>query len=80
MALFIDGVEHITAAAAAEQLATTLPRILMLLKAQELQGVQIDGDWFVTSESLACARVHGVDMKVAKGCASYCKSSGCGCQ
>ncbi|NJD91384.1 MAG: hypothetical protein FIA91_07715 [Geobacter sp.] len=80
MALFIDGVEHVTAAVAAEKLATTLPRILMLLKSQELKGVQIDGDWFVTSESLACAKAHGVDMKVAKGCASYCKSSGCGCK
>lgn len=80
MTLVIDGVEHITAAAAAEKLETTVPRILMMLKSQDIQGVRIDGDWFVTSDSLACAKVHGSDRKVANGCASYCSSKGCGCR
>ena len=80
MTKVIDGVEYVTAAAAAAILETTLPRILMMLKSQELLGVQIDGDWFVTSDSLACAKVHGSDRKVASGCASYCSSKGCGCR
>lgn len=80
MALFIDGVEHVTAAEAAAKLETTLPRILMMLKAEELLGVQLDNDWFVTSESLACAKTHGSDRKAANGCASYCSSKGCGCR
>lgn len=80
MALFIDGVEHVPAAMAAEKLETTLPRILMMLKSTDLKGVQIKDDWFVTSESLSCAKNHGTDRKVTNGCASYCSSKGCGCR
>ena len=80
MAIVIDGKEHVNASAAAAELDTTITRILMLLKAGQLQGVQLDGEWLVTSESLACARSHGTDLKVAKGCASHCSSGGCGCK
>ena len=76
----IDGKEYVTAGEAAARLETTMTRVLMMLKAQELTGVQVDGDWFVTSESLACARTHGSDRKTVNGCASYCSSGGCGCR
>ena len=80
MAVVIDGKEHVTATMAAAKLDTTMTRILMLLKAKALQGVQIDGEWFVTSDSLDCAKTHGSDLKVANGCASHCSSGGCGCK
>jgi hypothetical protein len=80
MAEMIDGKACITAAEAAEQLDTTVTRVLMLLRENALQGAQLEGEWYVASDSVACAKAHGTDMKVAKGCASYCKSSGCGCK
>ena len=76
----IDGKPCVTAAEAAEQLGTTVTRVLMLLRENALQGAQLAGEWYVASESVACAQAHGTDMKVARGCASYCKSSGCGCK
>ena len=36
--------------------------------------------WFIDADSLACCKSHGIDMKAAKGCASYCNSGGCGCK
>lgn len=80
MAILIGGVEHVTAEAAAQQLSTTPMRILMLLKAQALEGSQVDGVWYVSQPSLACALAHGTDQHVAKGCHTHCSSSGCGCK
>ena len=80
MAIMIDGVEHVTAEEAAQQLSTTQMRILMLLKEQALVGSQVDGVWYVSQPSLACASAHGTDQHVAKGCRTYCSSSGCGCK
>lgn len=70
----------ISVAESAETLKTTQTRILMLLKNGDLKGRAIEGDWFVEADSLACAKAHGIDMKVAQGCASYCNSGGCGCK
>ena len=80
MTRIIDNREYLTAAAAATALKTTVTRILMLLKSNALDGVEVAGEWYVASDSLACATTHGSDLKGVKGCASYCTSSGCGCK
>jgi len=80
MAMIIDGKEYITAARAAEELETTITRILMLIRENALVGRQLDGAWYVASDSLACGKTHGRDMKAARGCASSCSSGGCGCK
>lgn len=71
---------RLTVAASAEILATTPTKILMLLKNGDLHGEEIAGTWFIDADSLACCKAHGIDMKAAKGCASYCNSGGCGCK
>ncbi len=80
MALTIDAQEYVTAAKAAEMLGTTLPRVLMLLREQALEGLQTDGVWYVAKDSVACVTAHGREMRVVTGCASHCSSGGCGCQ
>lgn len=80
MAMNMNGREYITAARAAEELETTITRILMLLRGNALMGRQLDGEWYVASDSIACGKAHGRDMKLAKGCASSCSSGGCGCK
>ncbi len=80
MAILIDGVEHVTAEEAAQQLSTTPMRILMLLKEQALVGSQQEDGWYVSQPSVACALTHGTDQHVSKGCRTHCSSSGCGCK
>jgi len=80
MSRIIDGKTFVTAAEAATQMETTLTRVLMLLRGKALVGTQLDGEWYVESDSVACAKTHGTDMKAASGCASYCSSGGCGCK
>ena len=65
-------------AEAAALLATTETRILMMLKKNELQGNQVDGDWFVDKASLQlCGKPLPSDI-VKKGCGGGCGSGGCG--
>jgi hypothetical protein len=73
-------VKSMTVAESAEALATTATKILMLLKNGDLKGEEINGEWFIDEDSLACCKSHGIDMKTAQGCASYCNSGGCGCK
>jgi len=80
MVMIIDGTEHITAARAAEELETTITRVLMLLREKALAGRQLDGEWYVATDSLACGKTHGRDLKTVRGCASSCSSGGCGCK
>ena len=80
MARTIEGTEYVTPDEAAEMLATTPMRILMLLREKVLVGIEVNGGWLVSSESVACCKTHGTDMKVAKGCATHCTSRGCGCK
>jgi hypothetical protein len=80
MAITIEGKEYLTIAEAAENLGTTLTKVLMLLRGEDLKGKEIDGEWFVEPDSVACCKEHGIDMKAAKGCVSYCSSGGCGCK
>jgi hypothetical protein len=70
----------LTVAESAEALATTPTKILMLLKNGDLKGREVGGEWFIDADSLACCQSHGIDMKAAKGCVSYCSSGGCGCK
>ncbi len=79
MARLIGSISHVTAAEAAAELETTITRILMLLRENALEGKQLDGEWYVESASIACAKAHGNDIKTTKGCVSHC-SSGCGCK
>ena len=80
MARMIDGIEYVTADEAAELLATTSMRVLMLIRDKALVGTQVGGEWLVSKDSVACCKAHGTDMKAAKGCATYCSSGGCGCK
>jgi hypothetical protein len=70
----------LSVAAAADALATTATKVLMLLKNGDLKGREEDGQWLIAADSLACCKSHGIDMKAAKGCASYCNAGGCGCK
>jgi hypothetical protein len=79
MTVIIDGIEYLPAAAAAIQLATTETKILMLLKQKALTGELIEGDWFVTTASLACYDAHASDPEKQAQCRTSCSSTGCGC-
>jgi hypothetical protein len=76
----IDGEDYVTAEEAAGILNTTQLRVLMLVKEQALVGRQVEGIWYISRPSLACAEAHGTDQHAAKGCQTYCSSSGCGCK
>jgi len=79
MTVVIDGIEYLPAAAAAEQLATTETKVLMLLKKNALAGDLIEGSWFVTTASLACYDRNASEQEKELSCRSSCSSSGCGC-
>ncbi|NJD38241.1 MAG: hypothetical protein FIA89_07945 [Geobacter sp.] len=65
-------------AEAAALLATTETRVLMMLKKNELQGNQVDGDWFVDKASLQlCGKPKPSDFRKT-GCGGGCGSGG-GC-
>ena len=75
----INGIEYLPAADVAEQLATTQMKILMLLKEKALAGELINGEWYVTTDSLACYDAHGQDQVKQQGCRTTCTSKGCNC-
>jgi len=52
MTVDINGIPAVPAAVAAEELRTTQLKILMLIKQKALCGEMIDGEWYVTRESL----------------------------
>lgn len=64
---------------AAEELSTTGLRLLMLLREGVLQGVEHDGTWQITRDSLERLRCTGLTPPEQKGCAATCKASGCNC-
>jgi hypothetical protein len=78
MTMTIEGVEYLPAAAAAEQLATTETKVLMLLKKKALEGELIEGTWFVTTASLS-SYVPSCEPAAEMQCRTSCSSSGCGC-
>ena len=80
MEIMIEGIPHIPIMEAAEELQTTHLRILMLLKHGAATGCQVDGEWYVEKNSLACLKTHGLDRLEPAGCATTCKASTCGCK
>jgi hypothetical protein len=79
MTVIIDGVEYLSATAAARQLATTETKILMLLKQQLLCGELIEGEWFVTKASFDGYDPLSCQPEQELACRASCTSSGCGC-
>jgi hypothetical protein len=65
---------------AAEELATTGLRLLMLIREGVLQGVEHGGTWQLTRGSLERLKNVGITPPEQKGCAATCKASSCGCQ
>jgi hypothetical protein len=80
MGTIIDGTDHVTAAEAADELATTIPRILMLLRDKVLSGTRVNGEWYVASDSLTGGKTLGREMQEVRGCARSCSASSCGCR
>ncbi|MCM0081401.1 hypothetical protein L4X63_07345 [Geomonas sp. Red32] len=76
MTLMMDGIEYVPVADAAMHLGTTELKILMLLRQKALCGTQIEGGWFVTSESLATYQPSAPEELPAAGCGGSCR--GCG--
>ena len=71
--------ELITADAAAQELATTPMRVLMLIKRQSLQGEMIDDEWHVLRKSLDYFKTQASDGADEAGCRISCTASGCHC-
>lgn len=69
----------VTVAEAAEELATTQIKVLMLLKQKELEGELVNEEWAVSRASLDCLKKHGLKPAEQASCRTSCKSSGCGC-
>lgn len=77
----IDGGVYLPILAAAEELATTHLRLLMLVKQGKLTGRQEAGEWFIARESLNCLKSHGLEPASVASCkTSSCSSGGCGCR
>jgi hypothetical protein len=74
----IESMDTVSAARAAEELGTTQPRILMLLRKGVLKGNQEGGEWFVTRESLDCLPRHGGDLEIHTTCLASCGRGACG--
>lgn len=70
----------VSADKAAEMLATTQVRILMLVKQKHLTGDLVDGEWQITLESVESFKAGGGGLPpVTPACHATCKSSSCSC-
>lgn len=79
--MVIDGRHYMTTKAAAQALATTAMRVLMLMRKKELVGVQLEGEWLVAADSVDHCLARGTEVNGAVGCATFCASTGaCGCR
>jgi len=63
---------------AAEELATTGLRLLMLIREGTLVGIENDGEWRISRESLERLKCTGVAPPELKGCGAACTASNCG--
>ena len=79
MTEIIDGKEHVTAAEAAEELATTETKILMLLKRKVLEGTLSDQGWFISRASLDRFDGGQPEPDRLPSCSLGCTGSRCGC-
>ena len=75
----IEGKPHLSLDCAVQFLETTRPRILMLLKKEELSGSCINGNWFVSRESLERIKTDGASAPSLPSCKTSCSASKCGC-
>lgn len=78
MARMIDGVSYLTVDEAADLLATTPTRLLMLMREKCISGMRAEGEWLVAADSLTGWAASGHVVKLGKGCAG-CSSSAEGC-
>lgn len=77
MGKMIDGKSWIDISEAAATLNSTIPKLLMLIKDGTLTGQQLEGEWYVTSDSICnCSNRDNVPH-VVKGCGGGC-GGGCG--
>jgi hypothetical protein len=79
MDTIIEGTPHIPLMSAARELETTHLRILMLLKHNLLTGHQLEGEWYIEKDSLACLKSHGMSPLEQASCRTSCTASACGC-
>lgn len=69
----------VTVAEAAEELATTQVKVLMLLKQKDLEGKLVNEEWAISRNSLDCLKKHGLKPAAQASCRTSCQASGCGC-
>jgi hypothetical protein len=73
----INGVTCYTIEDTAEIMKTTIPRVLMLIKKGVLGGWMVDGEWYVTKETVCACPNQSVQHKAVSSCGSG-GCSGCG--
>ena len=79
--MMIDGRHYLMVEEAAEALATTAMRVLMLMREKELVGMQLEGEWLITADSVDGWQATGGVAKPVTGCATSCASArGCACK
>lgn len=79
MTVHIDGIDYLSVAEVAKQLATTEVKILMLLRKGALTGQQVDGAWLVTAASVAGYDPEACEPASPPSCRTSCSASSCGC-
>jgi hypothetical protein len=62
---------------AAAELATTGLRLLMLIREGKLAGIETDGEWRISRESLERLKSIGIAQPEPKGCGAACSASNC---
>lgn len=72
----IDGKSWIDIQEAAAALNSTIPRLLMLIKDGTLVGQQLDGEWYVTSDSICNCSNREKIPHIPKSCSGGC-GGGC---
>ncbi|ACM20940.1 hypothetical protein Geob_2590 [Geotalea daltonii FRC-32] len=77
MAKIIDETSFITAEEAADRLGTTNVQVLMLMRNKSLTGRLSEGEWLVTSESVARWQAAAPEERQLKICTGSC--TGCSC-
>ncbi len=77
MAEINTGAELVAVSLAAEELASTRLKVLMLIKTKSLAGVMAAGEWCVTRESLDSLKAQGIPV-VEGACRTACRGT-CGC-
>lgn len=64
---------------AAEELASTRLKVLMLIKGKSLAGVVAAGEWYVTRQSLDSLKARGLHAEEQAVCSTACRGTCGGC-